>query len=109
MEAYLRLIDEADVDVIITATPPYFRPMVFEAAVNAGKHVFMEKPVATDAPGVRRVLAAVEESKKKGLMVGVGLQRRHQPNYKETIARVHDGAIGDVILTRVSWNGNRIW
>jgi len=69
----------------------------------------MEKPVATDAPGVRRVLAAVRESKRKNLMVGVGLQRRHEPQYMETMKRVHDGAIGDVILSRVYWNGGSIW
>src|SRR5690606_33022735 len=74
-----------------------------------GKHIFMEKPVATDAPGVRRVLAAVAESKRQKLMVGIGLQRRHEPQYMDTMKRVHDGAIGDVILSRVYWNGGGIW
>ncbi len=69
----------------------------------------MEKPVASDAPGVRRVLKSVEESKAKNLMVGIGLQRRHEPRYIETIQRIHDGAIGDVICTRVYWNGGGIW
>ena len=69
----------------------------------------MEKPVAADATGVRRVLDAVEESKKKKLMVGIGLQRRHEPRYMETIERIHDGAIGDIIAQRVYWNGGGIW
>ncbi len=96
-------------DLVILATPPGFRPIHFEAAVNAGKHVFMEKPVATDAPGVRKVLAAAEEAKKKNLGVGVGLQRRHQAQYLETIKRLQDGAIGDIVATRVYWNGSTPW
>ncbi len=70
--------------------------MHFEAAVKAGKHVFMEKPVATDAPGVRRVLAANEIAKAKNLAVQVGLQRHHESKYKEGIKRIQDGAIGDI-------------
>src|SRR5262249_104662 len=104
-DAYKQAL-EAGPDLVILATPPGFRPIHFEAAVNAGKHVFMEKPVATDAPGVRRVLAATEEAKKKNLGVGVGLQRRHQAQYLETIKRLQDGAIGDIVATRVYWNGS---
>jgi predicted dehydrogenase len=69
----------------------------------------MEKPVATDAPGVRRVLAAAAEAKKKNLRVGVGLQRHHQPGYLETIRRLHDGAIGDIHTLRVYWNDGGVW
>jgi myo-inositol 2-dehydrogenase/D-chiro-inositol 1-dehydrogenase len=108
LDAYKKAID-TECDLVVIATPPGFKPQQFEYAVNKGKHVFMEKPVASDAPGVRRVLAAVEESKKKNLMVAIGLQRRHEPIYKETIARIHDGAIGDVIAQRVYWNGQGIW
>ena len=108
LDAYKRAID-SDCDLVVLATPPGFRPQHFEYAVSKNKHVFMEKPVATDAPGVNRVLAAVEESKKKNLMVGVGLQRRHEPIYLETVKRIHDGAIGDLVLTRVYWNGGGIW
>ena len=107
-DAYQKAIDSG-VDLVILATPPGFRPMHFEAAVKAGKHVFMEKPVATDAAGVRKVLAAAEESKKKKLGVGVGLQRRHQKNYIETIKRLQDGEIGDIIAARVYWNGSTPW
>ena len=96
-------------DVVILATPPGFRPDHFEEAVRQGKHVFMEKPVATDAPGVRRVLAAAEESKKKNLKVVVGLQRHYQTGYIETIKRIHDGVIGDIVAARAYWNGRTPW
>jgi myo-inositol 2-dehydrogenase / D-chiro-inositol 1-dehydrogenase len=108
LDAYKKAID-VECDLVVIATPPGYKPQQFEYAVNKGKHVFMEKPVASDAPGVRRVLKSVEESKKKNLMVAIGLQRRHEPNYIETIKRIHDGAIGDVICTRVYWNGGGIW
>tara|TARA_R110002049_G_scaffold27321_2_gene93994 strand:+ start:57419 stop:58753 length:1335 start_codon:yes stop_codon:yes gene_type:complete len=108
LDGYKAAID-VDCDLVVIATPPGFKPMQFEYAVNKGRHIFMEKPVASDAVGVRRVLKSVEESKKKNLMVGVGLQRRHEPRYTETIKRIHDGAIGDVVASRVYWNGNGIW
>jgi predicted dehydrogenase len=107
-DGYQQAIDSG-VDMVILATPPGFRPMQFEAAVKAGKHVFMEKPVATDPAGVRTVLAAAEEAKKKKLGVGVGLQRRHQQSYIDTIKRIHDGAIGDIVALRVYWNGETPW
>jgi myo-inositol 2-dehydrogenase / D-chiro-inositol 1-dehydrogenase len=91
-------------DVVLCATPPGFRPQHFEEAVRLGKHAFIEKPVATDAHGVRRVLAAGEEAKKKNLNVCVGLQRHYQPAYIDTIKRIQDGAIGDVMFMRVFWN-----
>jgi predicted dehydrogenase len=106
-DAYKKAIELAD--VVILATPPGFRPMQFEEAVKAGKNIFMEKPVASDAAGVRRVLAAAEEAKKKNLKVGVGLQRHHQAGYIETLQRLHDGAIGDIVSMRAYWNGQRPW
>ena len=106
-DAFEKAIEVAD--VVILTTPPGFRPMMFEAAVKAGKHVFMEKPVASDAAGVRKVLAAAEEAKKKNLKVGVGLQRHHEAGYIETIKRIHDGQIGDVTSMRAFWNGSRPW
>ena len=96
-------------DVVILATPPGFRPIHFEEAVKQGKNIFMEKPVAIDATGVRRVLAAAEEAKKKNLKIGVGLQRRHQKGYLETLQRIQDGAIGDVVAMRCYWNGSTPW
>lgn len=108
LDAYKNAID-TDCDLVVIATPPGFKPQQFEYAVDRGKHVFMEKPVATDAPGVRRVLKSVEDSKTKKLMVAIGLQRRHEPRYIETIKRIHEGAIGDVILQRVYWNSGGVW
>ena len=96
-------------DVVILATPPGYRPIHFEEAVRQGKHVFAEKPVATDAPGIRKVLAAAEEAKKKNLKVGIGLQRHHQGGYLETIKRLHDGAIGDIHTMRTYWNDAGVW
>ncbi|MBI3462396.1 MAG: Gfo/Idh/MocA family oxidoreductase [Planctomycetes bacterium] len=107
-DAYQKVIDSG-VDLVILATPPGFRPIHFNAAVEAGKHVFMEKPVAVDGPGVRSVLASAEEAKKKSLAVGVGLQRHHQKGYLETMKRLHDGAIGDFIAMRAYWNGAGVW
>lgn len=98
-----------DADVVILTTPPGFRPIHFEEAVKQGKHVFMEKPVATDLPGIRRVLAAAAEAKRKKLNVVVGLQRRYQTNYREVIKRVQDGAIGDVVSGQVYWNSGGVW
>ncbi len=107
-DAYQKAIDSG-VDLVILATPPGFRPIHFEAAIAAGKHVFMEKPVAVDSPGIRKVLAAGKLADEKGLAVGVGLQRHHQAGYIETIKRLQDGAIGDIPLTRVYWNSGGVW
>ncbi|MEO1496075.1 MAG: Gfo/Idh/MocA family oxidoreductase [Planctomycetota bacterium] len=101
---------ECDVDLVILAAPPGFRPQHFEAAVAAGKHVFMEKPVAVDAPGVRRVLEAGRQAREKRLAVGVGLQRRHEKHYHTAIQQIWDGVIGDEVLyTRVYWNTGALW
>ena len=107
-DAYKAVLDQ-DIDMVLLATPPGFRPLHFEQAVKAGKHVFMEKPVAVDAPGVRRVLKAGEMAKEKGLAVAVGLQRRHEVAYKETMEQLHNGAVGDIILGRAYWNGQGVW
>jgi myo-inositol 2-dehydrogenase/D-chiro-inositol 1-dehydrogenase len=103
-DAYKKAIELAD--VVILATPPGFRPLMFEEAVRQGKHSFMEKPVATDAPGIRRIIAAAKIAKEKNLKTAVGMQRRHQPGYESLVERVHDGAIGDVHTLRVYWLGN---
>ncbi|MGN6133602.1 MAG: Gfo/Idh/MocA family protein [Aureliella sp.] len=103
LDAYRQAIDSG-VDVVILTGPPGFRPQHFEYAVQAGKHVFMEKPVATDPHGIRRVLAAAKQAKEKNLKVGVGLQRHHQASYQEAIRRIHDGEIGDIISLRCFWN-----
>jgi myo-inositol 2-dehydrogenase / D-chiro-inositol 1-dehydrogenase len=102
LDGYRKAIDSAD--VVLLTEPPGFRPKHFEYAIKAGKHVFMEKPVATDVAGVKRVLAAAEEAKRKGLKVGVGLQRHHEPVYHQAIQKFRDGAIGDLMAMRCYWN-----
>ncbi|WP_104382320.1 Gfo/Idh/MocA family oxidoreductase [Sphingobacterium sp. HMA12] len=106
-DAYKEAIKLAD--VVILATPPGFRPTHFEEAIRQGKHVFMEKPVAVDIPGVQQVIRAAAEAKRKKLNVVVGLQRRYQTNYREAIKRIHDGAIGDVTSGQVYWNSGGVW
>ena len=107
-DAYKQVID-SDIDMVILATPPGFRPIHFGYAVDKGRHVFMEKPVATDSAGVRSVLENAKRAKLKDLKVGVGLQRRHESSYIELMKQVHDGVIGDVIASRVYWNGGGVW
>ncbi len=99
----------ADIDLVILATPPGFRPEHFEAAVAAGKHVFIEKPVAVDPVGCRRIIAAAKVAKQKNLAVVAGTQRRHQPSYIETMRRIHDEAIGELVGGQCYWNGAGIW
>ena len=106
-DAYKKAIELAD--MVILATPPGFRPVHFAEAIKQGKHVFMEKPVAVDGKGVRQVLAAAKEAKKKNLKVGVGLQRHHQLGYQEIVKRIQDGAIGDIVSARSYWNGGGVW
>ena len=108
LEAYKQAL-ATDADLVVLGTPPGFRPQQYKAAVEAGKQIFMEKPCCVDAPGYKILMEANKLADEKGLMVGVGLQRRHQPNYMETIAKIHDGALGKVMFTRVYWNGTRIW
>jgi predicted dehydrogenase len=79
------------------------------AAIEAGKHVFMEKPAAVDVPGVRMVMEAGKLAEKKGLGIAAGTQRRHEKSYRETIKRIHGGAIGDIIYAKCYWNGGQIW
>ncbi len=107
LDAYQKVLEHCD--VVILATPPGFRPMMFEAAINAGKHVFMEKPVCVDAPGARKVLEAAKKADEKGLKVVVGLQRHYQNSYRETLKQIKDGAIGDIVSAQVYWTGNRPW
>lgn len=107
-DAYQKVI-ASDVNYIILATPPGFRPAHLAAAVAAGRHVFTEKPVAVDGPGIRQVLEVYEQAKAKGLGIGAGTQRRHQTGYIETMKRIHDGAIGDIASARCYWNQGGLW
>jgi predicted dehydrogenase len=108
-DAYRKLVAVPEVNYVILATPPHFRPMQLKAAIEAGKHVFMEKPVAVDGLGVRMVIEAGELAKQKNLGIAAGTQRRHQRSYNEAIKRIHDGAIGDIMYARAYWNGGVIW
>jgi myo-inositol 2-dehydrogenase/D-chiro-inositol 1-dehydrogenase len=104
LDAFEKVISCPEVNYVILATPPGFRPLHLEAAVAAGKNIFAEKPVAVDGPGIRKVLAAYEEARKKGLAIGAGTQRRHQVGYLEVLKRIHDGAIGELVGGRCYWN-----
>ena len=108
-DAYQKLIALPDVNFVILAAPPGFRPPHLRVAVEAGKHVFMEKPVAVDGPGVRSVIESGEIARSKGLGIVAGTQRRHQASYMETIKRLQDGVIGDILAMRAYWNQGLIW
>jgi predicted dehydrogenase len=95
LDAFQKVIDSG-VDVVLLATPPGFRPQHFKAAIAAGKHVFCEKPMGTDAPGVRSVMATVEEAKRKNLAVVAGFCWRYDLARREFYKRIHEGAIGDI-------------
>lgn len=106
-DAYLKAIPLAD--VIILTTPPGFRPMHFEEAVKQGKHIFMEKPVATDPAGIKKVLASAELAKQKKLNVVVGLQRHYQNSYRELYKKYKDGLIGEFTSAQCWWNNEGVW
>lgn len=106
-DAYEKVIETSD--VVLLATPPHFRPMHIEAAVAAGKHIFAEKPIAVDAPGVRAVLAACETAGKKGLAVVSGLATRYSNGHREMIKRLHDGAVGQIRAIQVNDFRGPIW
>ncbi|MBI3192039.1 MAG: Gfo/Idh/MocA family oxidoreductase, partial [Pedosphaera parvula] len=108
-EAYRKLLAVPDINYVILATPPHFRPMHLKAAIEAGKNAFIEKPAAVDGPGVRLLLEAGELAKQKNLGIVASTQRRHLRSYNEAIKRIHDGAIGDIIYARAYWNGGEIW
>ena len=96
-------------DICVMAQPPVFRPLHFETAIKAGKHVFFEKPSAVDPPGIRRVIAAGELAKQKGLCVVAGTQRRHSKGYVQKALEIKDGAYGRVMAGRVAWNMGKIF
>jgi myo-inositol 2-dehydrogenase / D-chiro-inositol 1-dehydrogenase len=107
-DGYRKLL-ESGVDLVILATPPNFRPVHFEAAVRAGKHVFTEKPVAVDPPGIRRFIAAAAEATKKGLSVVAGTQRRHEWKYVRQAQAIKDGAVGKILGGTIHWCQNQLW
>ncbi len=107
-DAYKKVL-ESDVDVVILATPPFFRPEHFAAAIEAKKHVFMEKPVAVDPVGIRSVLSTAKRADALGLSVVTGTQRRHQRTYNSTYAQIAKGAIGDIVSANCYWNMGQLW
>ena len=105
--AYRNVIEHSD--VVLLATPPHFRPIHLQAAIAAGKHVFAEKPVAVDAPGVRKVLAACEEARKKNLSIVSGLAMRYSLGHREIIKRLHEGAVGQIRALQANDFRGPIW
>jgi predicted dehydrogenase len=109
LDAYKKVIDTPGLNYVILATPPGFRPLHLQAAINAGKNVFTEKPVAVDGPGYNKVIDAYKEAQKKKLGVGAGTQRRHDAGYLEVMKRVHDGEIGKIVGGRCTWMQGILW
>lgn len=107
-DAYKKVL-ASDIDMVIMGSPPHFRPKHLKAAVEAGKHIFMEKPVAVDPVGVRSVMASSELAEKKGLAIVAGTQRRHQNHYLEITKRVHNGDIGEIVAGQCYWNMGALW
>ena len=107
-DAYQKVL-ESKIDLVLLATPPAFRARHLAAAIEAGKHVFMEKPVAVDSTGIRAVMASADVAAQKGLAIVAGTQRRHDAGYRAAIQRIHDGAIGDLVGGQLYWNQGGLW
>ncbi len=108
-DAYRQLLEIPEINYVILATPPHFRPAHLKAAIEAGKNAFIEKPAAVDVPGVHTVIEAGELARKNHLGIAAGTQRRHQKGYIETIKRIKEGAVGDILYAKAYWNGGQIW
>jgi len=109
LDAYKKLMALDDVNLVILATPPGFRPIQLAEAIKQGKNVFMEKPVAVCPAGVKMVIEASNKAAEKGLAIVAGTQRRHEPKYVETMKRIHDGAIGEIVSAQCYWNMGALW
>ena len=109
MDAYKKVLALDDVNLVILATPPGFRPKQYAAAIDSGKNVFMEKPVAVCPAGIKMVIEASQKATEKGLAVVAGTQRRHEAKYVETMKRIHDGAIGEIVSAQCYWNMGELW
>jgi predicted dehydrogenase len=108
LDAYKQVIDSG-VDVIIDATPPFFRPEHFKYAVEKGKHCFLEKPICVDPVGYRTIIAAAKQAQAKNLCVVTGTQRHHQRSYVESYKKIMEGAIGEITGGVVYWNQGMLW
>ncbi len=109
LDAYRQLMALDNVNLVILATPPGFRPKQFAEAIRRGKNVFMEKPVAVCPAGIKMVMESSQQATQKGLAVVAGTQRRHEPKYVETMKRIHDGAIGEIVSAQCYWNMGGLW
>jgi predicted dehydrogenase len=109
IDSYKELMALDDINLVILATPPGFRPPTLVEAVKRGKNVFMEKPVAVCPAGIKMVIEASEAAAQKGLAIVAGTQRRHERKYVETMKRIHDGAIGDIVSAQCYWNMGGLW
>jgi len=107
--AYKQLMALDDINLVIIATPPGFKAPQFAEAIKRGKNVFIEKPVATCPAGIKMMLEASEKATQKGLGVVAGTQRRHEPKYVETMKRINDGAIGEIVSAQCYWNMGALW
>ena len=107
-DAFQRLIDSG-VDVVLLTTSPHFRPQHLKAVVEAGKHCFVEKPVAVDAPGVRSILQTCKLAEEKGLAIVSGLCYRYEPSKMATFEQVHGGLIGETISVQCTYNTSELW
>ncbi len=108
-DGYKKLMALPDIDVVLLATPPQFRPEHFLEAVTTKKHVFMEKPVAVDPVGIRSIVTSAKKAAAVGLNVVTGTQRRHQEDYIETYKQIKNGAIGTITSARAFWNQDHVW
>lgn len=108
-DAYQKIMEMPDIDIVLLCTPTHFRPEHFKAAVEAGKHIFMEKPCAVDPVGIRTVIAASKVATGKGLTVVTGNQRRHRRDYWEAYIEVRNGIIGDIVSTTSHWDQGAWW
>jgi predicted dehydrogenase len=108
-DCYQELLAIPEINLVLMATAPHFRPIHLKATIEAGKHVFMEKPVAVDPVGVRSIIASSELAAQKGLSIVTGTQRRHQLRYLELMKRIHDGAIGELVGGQCYWNQGELW
>ena len=109
-DAYKKVMAMDEVDVVMLLTPPGFRPPTVRAAVEAGKHIYLEKPGAVDPVGIRSLMASADIADRKGLSIVIGTQQRWQPHYQELMKRVHHGELGEVVGGQAYWNwGSSKW
>ncbi len=109
IDGYKKVMELEDVDAVLLTTTPYFRPIQFEAAIEAGKHAFVEKPIAVDPWGCRKFLEAGKLAKEKKLTVGAGLQTRYEPGHQKVAELIHEGAIGEPIIGHSTRMGGDLW